>query len=1653
MAIQDLDARIAESLRKRGVEPTPEMIDKVRAQVGMRRMSRYVPPPEPAQQAPVQVAPTPEGGSFVDIAQGAAAQGFADLAAALRFPYQQAAGALGMEPDAILNKMPLRPLERALSGYMEGVAASPENQPLPGEENTFKTNLARAVGSAGAFVPGAVLGTLAGGPVGAAIVAGSQGAATEGTRGYIETLADTGNEETAWQSYFLNALGGATEGLDAMIPAIGKLGKVLVAVNKGTGGALTKGLISGAAKGAAINFTQETGQELWAEQVDKWLGVNPEQARSVSEAIKDLTWRVGLPAAVIGGPLGTVEALADRALAKQQLEAAKAAYTPREGLKNVGAAQEAPGSTQPGLDPQVESGANVQPAPSQEPSDAGYQAAKVMGATGEVEIPAEFKGLEEYVKRRGGKLRAVTTAPESRFQGYTSPDGTEILVNINRPDAAVEEVVLGHEMLHSLKTFMGGEWESVRGAIEEADPEGLQKYEAQALERQPDMDLGISTEEGVSYYAEEVLSPYIRALVKDPKALEKIATDNRTTFRKIVEAVLDVLNDFGAQFNTQKAEIRRVLGEAGVIGRKMPPVKAAKLAQRVVAALDTIPEGVKARARQQQVDALKATAREGMFERNLETMRRTQGNENPNDPYYETVLRQREEARRAELLRAAHDQRMQEIGQEGAMRNAPGREELYDPAVIDRKKSGQLQVERLNTIRNDEQLRDDYRASIPKSMTEAEPVPTRTGYGQTEEAERTPYYRTMADIDREAGQQKVDEYRKAKINESLLDAYRGSIPQGMMDRPTRRSVGNFSLARAQQAQDLLAGARRKFVDYLDWTTTRLEKVTGKPADEIVPLALAKLRKGLIAYSAKKDLLPRLKHLKAEMKRLKVPIVDIDRFMQARVSPLANKIVNERRANDTSGDKYDSGVSAKDAAAIEAELKKNPKHYLHIVQLVKLVDDFNDLAMKVNVASGKTSAEQAAAMRAAYDPAQHGLANPHGFKTFYGALKDAPEIDGLFDVAPNTGRGISMTGAEYQSRLGRKEGTTKLEDLGSPVGNAVTALQNALIRQVKQAEQREWAKFVRELKQPDFAVVHESLPTREYLGEDGFVHTMPDMSQLREDNVVPFLDDGKWKAIEFKGDNKRIAQDLRAMTVAPPWELPAKVTRTMTSLLTRHDPTFMLRNAPRDIGWAIIAGFAKYDGGFVKEMLKQIPTALRELRAAQRGSTSAMLERYNASGAQISAFDMMNEVDAVKVLTQEPGPHDIRRFFAQWERIVGGWNDVVENMTRYAAFRTAVQNGMSDQQAALVAKEGVALNFEQTGEVGRRMNSLYGFFSASVNGADAMARLVFNKDPVVRARAQHAVGYLVALGAINELMNYLYSDEGDDGEPIYDNVSDFEKNRNLLIVNRTGEYVKIPLPQGFNAVWAMGRNAMAALLGYRTASDAAMNSVSFMSDALNPFGSGPLLQQLSFTATDPLVQMLTNESFTGSKIAPDLEQFGRPGKPAHELFWANTGDLPKWIAKGLSNATETDDSGRGMLDIRPDMIEHFVSSVFGGAGRAAADAAGTLESAATGDFKPKDAIVLRSFLGAATPYATDKRYRTVVREMDAAKLRYDELRRTGEGKRALEWRRDHLPLFQAIGQRSMIERALDRIPNTPENEERRRSLKARFLSSYKSLTNG
>lgn len=147
-----------------------------------------------------------------------------------------------------------------------------------------------------------------------------------------------------------------------------------------------------------------------------------------------------------------------------------------------------------------------------------------------------------------------------------------------------------------------------------------------------------------------------------------------------------------------------------------------------------------------------------------------------------------------------------------------------------------------------------------------------------------------------------------------------------------------------------------------------------------------------------------------------------------------------------------------------------------------------------------------------------------------------------------------------------------------------------------------------------------------------------------------------------------------------------------------------------------------------------------------------------------------------------------------------------------------------------------------------------------------------------------------------------------------------------------EYIKIPLPYGYNAVFGAGRSiAEVARRGGDRWQETAGSFLSTVVDAFNPVGGADsLLNFIAPTIADPIVDLTLNRDFTGRPIMPEQPAYDTP-EPDFRRYWGSV--APHWraITDTLNQISGGDEINPGAIDVSPETLEYLSGVVLGAAG--------------------------------------------------------------------------------------------------------------------------
>lgn len=430
------------------------------------------------------------------------------------------------------------------------------------------------------------------------------------------------------------------------------------------------------------------------------------------------------------------------------------------------------------------------------------------------------------------------------------------------------------------------------------------------------------------------------------------------------------------------------------------------------------------------------------------------------------------------------------------------------------------------------------------------------------------------------------------------------------------------------------------------------------------------------------------------------------------------------------------------------------------------------------------------------------------------------------------------------------------------------------------------------------------------------------------------------------------------------QISNKITRLLSRSFTTANPDFFVPNVFRDLQSAALnlaadaPGLAKAFGRNIKDK-----KAFRAVAAFEYGRESGdpalrkLYEQFKLDGGSVSWVQRETPEEAVKRIqsdlkTVNDSLSDLKDARTAKQAIDAVWsptgkgframvgalestNATFENAIRFAAYRAAIEIGLRRDQAAMVSREAT-VDFNRRGEAGAMLNALYAFFNAGIQGSVRTARALSNNPFKTGKLSTTQAALLAMMGTAATLAaaNAAISDEDDDGKLFWDKIPDYEKERNLIIMNpldgRT--YAKIPMPYGFGFFPYLATRTMDAA---RRGDDLGAAGIDIVTAALGnfspiQFSAGNIPSSISRAATPtvlrPLIELALNENFMGKPIYN--EPFDR-GQSYASVARNNTPEGYKDLAQFLNQISGGEGKVKGNLNVPAESLEYLVEFSLGG----------------------------------------------------------------------------------------------------------------------------
>lgn len=419
-------------------------------------------------------------------------------------------------------------------------------------------------------------------------------------------------------------------------------------------------------------------------------------------------------------------------------------------------------------------------------------------------------------------------------------------------------------------------------------------------------------------------------------------------------------------------------------------------------------------------------------------------------------------------------------------------------------------------------------------------------------------------------------------------------------------------------------------------------------------------------------------------------------------------------------------------------------------------------------------------------------------------------------------------------------------------------------------------------------------------------------------------------------------------------------RQLSAFYTTRNPDFVVSNFIRDALYGNTMVWVKespnYAVRYNKNFMKVNPAIMKILFSKLRNGT---LDMNNETEKMFKLFmDNGGETGYSTVRDIEKHKNDIKRELRRAGRISIGkawsllgerldeYNRAVENCARFAAFMTSRQMKRSIDRSIYDAKE-ISVNFNKKGSGAKFIGangqtfggntaafvsglgrSFYVFWNAAVQGTTNFGRQL-ERHP---GKALTGVGAMFMLGLLMAAIGS--GDDGDDGDKnAYYNLPEYVRRSNIVfrLPGMDEQWISIPLPVEYRAMYGMGELAMSAVSGkeHYTGEELA-NQIAGQFSQLMPIDfleGGGGWNAFVPSSVKPFAEVIANKSWTGMPLYKDTP-------------WNK--DMPEWtksyksgnkylinLAAVMNDVSGGDQYTKGSIDINPAKVEYLLNGYFGG----------------------------------------------------------------------------------------------------------------------------
>lgn len=617
---------------------------------------------------------------------------------------------------------------------------------------------------------------------------------------------------------------------------------------------------------------------------------------------------------------------------------------------------------------------------------------------------------------------------------------------------------------------------------------------------------------------------------------------------------------------------------------------------------------------------------------------------------------------------------------------------------------------------------------------------------------------------------------------------------------------------------------------------------------------------------------------------------INDYLIARHAPERNRVHGERAA----------GVTTHQARTMLRAVENHPEAG-RIKAIADKAIELHRSSLDMLRESGVISAETHAKLRRAY--------------------KNHVPLNRIFEGADDVGGILAGRGFDvYSSGLKRAKGSElRVSDV---LANVVLNFEQAVLRSEKNLVDRATLNFVRRHAGELKGIMRETRPKVIGQRSDG----APIYEQSSDPRILHLFENGK--PVWIKIEDPRLAAAFRGINrekLPPVLNWIGTFTRFYSSMATRFNPDFALPNKMRDLQEVLVymASDKRIGAKGAAKVAMRDPGSWKDVTDALLGRDTPGAKLYQdmkdaggttgGMGLSTRAQVELNIGKLEALATSSP-----RKFAAKLVEYVDNWNTIFEDSTRLSVYKTALEQGLTKERAAFLAKEA-SVNFNRMGTAGPVVNALYMFSNASIQGSAKMLRSLRNP------KVASALGVTLAasVAAVSEWNDRI--------DPEWrDKVTKWDRLNSLTVLLPSDDggvrYVAVPVSWGIKPLHVIASQAYDIASGIKVDIPTALNDFSSsVVDAYNPAGGTDLMSGLTPTFLDVPVDLARNQKWTGSKIRPDQD----PDMPRDKQYFMSMKDTTS--GRAAIAATEALRDYTGML-VSPADLHYVTEQYISGAGR-------------------------------------------------------------------------------------------------------------------------